>query len=322
MLGFNALGRLALGQISPPWVVLAPAPGAFALAREAAPLQVQQPSSADIVSLGGVAATLQPQIVASAGSFALAGLATGFRTQHAAAFGAISLSGEIVTAAVTQGATAAAFAEIVPPAAFETFLIKAQGYAARPSLLANAALGQAGLGSGEDYLGAVPLTFSYGLSGGIAVFDPTEPLRTGFYVLTPGAVDLSYDLAGGGGVITGGTFSRQRWRDMLAAEEAGRQAALRRARDARRRKTAERCRREAALAAARERARIDARAAGAAAAAALGKLHAAAAARGVAQLREIAALASVQAAAAARAAAQERDDVEAIALLLLARNGE
>jgi hypothetical protein len=166
-----------------------------------------------------------------------------------------------------------------------------------------------GLGTiGRLTIGGVPAQFTFVVASGSFTF-AGQP--AGFHE-EPVVVGSS---------ISGGTFSRRRWRDMLAAEDAARAAQARRDRDARLRRTAERRRREAAFAAARERARIDAKVRGDAAVAALAQLHAAAAVRGVEQLRETAALASAQAAATARMAAQAHDDDEAIALLLLAQHG-
>jgi hypothetical protein len=163
------------------------------------------------------------------------------------------------------------------------------------------------------------------VSGPLAFAGQGAPLQVqarvsfGAFTATGEAAFLSYDLLGGGSAISGGTFSRARWREMLAEEERRRAAQERRIRDETLRRLGERRRREAAFAEARRRSCEQAREEADAAIAALVAEHSAAAARGVAELKTLAARAGAQARAAALARAAppiDDDEEEAIALLL------
>jgi hypothetical protein len=165
------------------------------------------------------------------------------------------------------------------------------------------------------------------VSGTIAFAGQGAPLQvqarlaSGALTAAGEAAFLGYDLLGGGSSISGGTFSRARWREMLAEEERRRATQEQRIRDEKLRRLGERRRREAAFAEARRRSRELARDEADAAIAALVTEHAAAAARGVDELKALAARAGAQAhaAEAARAAPLiDDDEEEAIALLLLA----
>lgn len=72
MLGFDALGRNALGQISQVFILTAVA-GAFNETGISATFTITQPSSFGTFSLTGVAAPLMPILGGGLGSFTLSG---------------------------------------------------------------------------------------------------------------------------------------------------------------------------------------------------------------------------------------------------------
>src|SRR5947209_5471296 len=68
-------------------------------------------------------------------------------------------------------------------------------------------------------------------------FDPTEVVSSGRIVWTGSPAYLSWDFAGGGSAISGGTFSRGKWRalqDEIAAERKAKRKAAAAERDRRR----------------------------------------------------------------------------------------
>jgi hypothetical protein len=191
-------------------------------------------------------------------------------------------------------------------------------------ILGGQTLGRHALGQISDSKVLVVSAGAFVLAGQVAAVGPAEPVTTGVFVLTGGAVHLSHDLLGGGGTITGGTFSRRRWRELLAQDERAREAGERRIRDARLRRQAERRRRERAQAELRRRAREAAAADADAQAAALARSHAAQAQAGLQAMRaavDHAAAVTQAAHAAADAATHARvrnDEDEALLLLLAA----
>jgi hypothetical protein len=235
-------------------------------------------------SASGRTATFQLQLASSARAFVLVGANATLNDARAVGVGSF-----------TQAGMALAFA-----------------IQANPAAAALALSGQAA----TDLVDFAASSASFALLGGIADFEPPGP---GLFGLRGEAAYLGYDLLGGGSSISGGTFSRQRWREMLAEEERRRAEAERRIRDEKLRRRAARRRREHALAEARRRSREYAKAQADAAVAALVAQHAAAARRGVADLKEVAARATAQAHAARLAQATppiNHDEEEAIALLL------
>lgn len=293
--GFRALGVVAT-FVANPLTTLPVAAGSFTETGEADTFQVREAESAGSFAERGETATLAPQLNVSAGSVAEAGEAVAFQVQEACADGTVALTGETI--------------QIAGLVSFGTFALTREAAAFQTQFTASYGV--------------------FGLAGPGATFDPSEPVGTGYFALSGPVTFLSYDLLGGGGVITGGTFSRKRWHDMLAAEARREREDARRRREKRLRKAAERRDRERAFAEARRRAREDEKARGEAATATLRLTHAAAAARGLERLRAIAAAAAAQsqagrAAASAPALGHEpgvdQDEEEAIALLLLAHHG-
>lgn len=98
MLGFQALGRRALGQISTDVAVNAEA-GAFLLTGQDATFAVAMPAETGTFTLTGQDATLTRirQVAASAGSFALTGQDATFAITMPAGAGAFVLTGQDVT---------------------------------------------------------------------------------------------------------------------------------------------------------------------------------------------------------------------------------
>lgn len=76
MLGFDALGRLAIGQVSDggaSTIILTASAGAFTLSGQAALFRVNQVSAAGSFTLSGQAALFRPSLVSAAGAFTLSG---------------------------------------------------------------------------------------------------------------------------------------------------------------------------------------------------------------------------------------------------------
>jgi hypothetical protein len=266
-----------------------PGTGSFTVSGRSATFQGQELLASGTYALTGRFATFQAQGPAAFGSFVLTGAAATFRTQLGVAFGAFALIGQ------------PAPLQVEIPAAVASFTLAGRALALQAQLS--------------------PTFGAFALSGQLVAFNPIELVSAETFTLTGEPVDLSYDLLGGGSSISGGTFSRQRWREILAEEERRRVEAERHIRAEKLRRKAERCRREAAFAEARRRSREQARTQADAAIAALAAHNAAAAARGVDELKRLAAHAGAQARAAHAARTTpdiDDDEEEAIALLLLA----
>ncbi|MGA7810667.1 hypothetical protein [Bradyrhizobium sp.] len=90
LLGFDALGRWALGQTpnSGNFVLIANG-GAFALTGLADKFSVGEAASVGAFALGGIAAAFSVSAVASAGALALAGVAAAFHVSEAEAAGGV-----------------------------------------------------------------------------------------------------------------------------------------------------------------------------------------------------------------------------------------
>jgi hypothetical protein len=177
-------------------------------------------------------------------------------------------------------------------------------------------------GNAASFLGALTAAQgAFALTG----FGVTEAFyfnaAGGSYALTgfPALYSHDFNRDSVGSSISGGNFSRQRWRDMLDEEERERAAAARKIADARLRRRAEARHRRRAEAEARRAGRAHEKARGEALADAIAAARHAAAARGLAALRDVARAAGAQArhghAAAARTAL-EQDDEDVIALLM------
>lgn len=161
---------------------------------------------------------------------------------------------------------------------------------------------------------------SYALTYSPVLFDPSEPFATIHYALTLGDIEhsLDFNLGSVGSSISGGTFTRKQWRDILDEEERERAAAARKIADEKLRKRAEERRQRLADAEARRAAREEAAAHGAAVLDALTLAHHEAAARGMEHLRTIASQAGAMAghATAAHGPSLDDDDEDIIALML------
>jgi hypothetical protein len=282
MLGLEALGHLALGQVVESTTAALPAfAGSFTLTVGAATFQIREVASSGSFTLTGEAATFSDAVVASGGGFAL--------------------TGEVAT--------------------FEIVFAEAQGFASTEQMLGGAAFGELALGQGVGEFGPVgTISLSFALTGEAIVDLDAQIAACGFFSWGSPFTFLSYDLLGGGGTIAAGTFSRGRWRALQEELAAEREAEQREREEERRRRraareaaaAAERERRQA------ERARIDAVNASAAAERAFA--HALAVAAHIewerAAMQHAAILHALALGAQERAHAQ--DDEEALALLLAA----
>ena len=284
MLGFDALGRLSLGQVVETSTAALPAFGGS-------------------VSLTGEAATFQDTLVASPGGFSLTGAAAAFRDALVASPGSFARTGGAATFAIffseAQGVTPTVEQQIGAGAIGEL------------------ALGQ-GVGGRFGPVGTISLSFA--LTGEPVISADTEIALAGSFALSRIDTFLSWDYLGGGGTLVAGTFSRGRWRALQEELAAERESERRkRAEEKRRRREA----REAAAAAEREHreaawARIDV--ANAAAAAERALAHARAVAAHIERERNATRHAAVlhALATAAQEQARAQDEDEALALLLAA----
>lgn len=96
VLGGDALGRLALGQIgqnAPTTTVLTVTAGAFAFTGSAATFTIKEAAAAGSFALTGVAATFQVKEAATAGAFAFTGSAATFRIYETALAGSFVFTG-------------------------------------------------------------------------------------------------------------------------------------------------------------------------------------------------------------------------------------
>jgi hypothetical protein len=290
MLASDAVGRLAVAQeigASATTSILTSVVGTFALAGENATFQVREVGTVGFVALAGQAIALQVQAPVASGSFAVAGISATFQAALTAPFAVFTLTGEAATAQVRV------------PVSYSSLVLV--GSIAPLQVQLGAAFG------------------ACALSGQLAFFDPVEPVTTGFIALSGMGAFLSYELLGGGNSISGGTFSRQRWRDLLETQERQRAAEQRRIANARLRRRAEERRRRRAEAEARRAAREAEKQRGDTLVEAMVAEHHAAAERGLAELRDIAMAAGGQARHGHAAAAQsvlDRDDEDVIALLM------
>jgi hypothetical protein len=247
MLGFEALGRSTLGQVSGKKTI---------------------------------------DLVAAQGSFALTGQAVAFKAAEVVANGAFALSGQAVTFKFGEVVGQGAYAFTGEAAAFLGGLTAAQGAFALTGFAVTE----------EDFFTA---------SGGTYTL-------TGFPA--PHSIDFNRDSVGSS--ISGGNFSRKRWRDMLDDEERQRAAEARKIADEKLRRRAKERRRQLADAGRRRAAREASKAEGEALASALALAHHEAAARGMDQLRAIVHAAGAQAEIGRSASSIDDDDEDVMALIL------
>jgi hypothetical protein len=143
-------------------------------------------------------------------------------------------------------------------------------------------------------------------------------LGAGIFTLTgfaaPSSIDFDRDSVGSS--ISGGTFSRKRWRDLLDEGDRQRAAEARRIADEKLRGRAEERRRQLAEAERRGAAREASKAEGEALANALALAHQEAAARGIDRLRAVAHAAAAQAAIGRSASSIDDDDEDVMALIM------
>jgi hypothetical protein len=247
MLGFEALGRTTLGQIS-------------------ATKAIDLVASQALFALTGQAATFKATEVVANGAFAVSGQAVSFKVGEVVGQGAYTLAGEA--------------------AAFLGSLTAAQGGFALTGFAVTE----------EDFFTA---------SGGTYTL-------IGFPALD--SIDFNRDSVGS--AISGGTFSRKRWRDILDEEERERAAAARKTADERLGRRLEERRRQLAESGRRRAAREASKAQGEALASALALAHHEAAARGMDRLRAVAHAAGAQAAIGRSASSIGDDDEDVIALIM------
>jgi hypothetical protein len=276
--------------------VLSVTAGSFTETGIAVTMRVAEPVAVGTFAETGFAAVLRATEIVTAGAFAETGIAAFFQVAEPAARGQFTLTGPAM--------------QIAGLVSFGSFAFTGEPVAFQPRLSA---------------------TFgAFALAGQLVFFDPSEPVTTGLFTLTGEAAYLSYDLLGGGSSISGGTFSRQRWRDMLDAIVREREAEQQRLRDEKLRRRAERRQCELAAAELRRDARLAAAVEAERLAAELAASHATAAQAGAETMRtataHVEALARA-AHAAADAATQVRahdrnddrnDEEEALMLLLAA----
>jgi len=181
--------------------------------------------------------------------------------------------------------------------------------------------------AGSFALTGEPVTFkatevvangSFTLTGEAVAFAATMLAAQGAYTLTglPALHGIDFNKDSVGSSISGGTFSRKRWRDMLDADERRRAAAVRRIADEKLRRRAEQRRRELAEFERRRAAREASKAEGEARMEALALAHHQAAVRGMDRLRAISHAAGTQAAIGRSAPSIDDDDEDVIALIM------
>jgi hypothetical protein len=241
-------------------------------------------------ALGQLIGRTTATLLVSQGSFSLAGQSVTFKGALATASGAAyALNGPAVTFEFGEVAAPGAYALTGNAASFLGALTAAQGAFALTGF-------------------AFTEAFYFDAAGGSYAL-------TGFPALD--SRDFNRDSVGSS--VSGGNFSRKRWRDMLDEEERERAAAVRKIADARLRRRAEARHRRRAEAEARRAARAHQKERGEALADAMAAAHHGAAARGLAALRDVARAVGAQArdghAAAARTAL-EQDDEDVIALVM------
>jgi hypothetical protein len=190
MLGFDALGRLALGQLpgSATNTVLVAATGAFALTGTAVGFRTALPTASGAYTLTGVAASFVGKLTAATGAYAEGGTASPLAVNLATAAGAYGLTGNAAALTPAIAAGAGAFVATGVAAAFTTTFSES----------------------------AAAYTIAW------QAFSDVDALaaRTGGFALTGNTAQLSVDidLGGIGGRIAGGTFSRGQWREIKDAE--------------------------------------------------------------------------------------------------------
>jgi hypothetical protein len=108
MLGFDALGRLALGQLPKSSSIVLPASvGSYAVTGTAIALKVSEAASAGAYSLTGISASFKASLPPAAGAYTLTGISASFAITEAVAAGSYPLSG-IAASFKTSFLTAAA----------------------------------------------------------------------------------------------------------------------------------------------------------------------------------------------------------------------
>jgi len=296
--------------LCPKGPVLSAGTGSFLSTGRTATFQAQQPETVGSFLETGVAVTLQDGRPAAPGSFSLTGIIAAFELDLLASVRGYALAGGDATLQDGRSVSVGTFAETGIAATFQARLA-----AAAATYIVT------GVPIAEEILLIETSVGGFALSGVSVAFD-LEPPAPGQFHLTGTVAYLSYDLLGGGSVISGGTFSRQRWRDMLDEIEREREAECRRVEDEKRRRRAEKERRRRVAVEARKAAREAAKAEGEAIADALARTNAERAAAGIfdlaAALRDSARLVASARGARAHELAAAQDEEEALMLLLAA----
>ncbi len=161
MLGFDALGHLALGQggTAASTLVLVAAPGSYALTGTPVAFKDALAPATGVFSLTGIAATFLDKQLAAAGAYSFTGVAVTFGTREAAVAGSYALGGKAVTFAGAE------------PAAAGTYVLAGQA---------------------ASFAGALPpVSGSYVVTGYASVDLIVMPAVAGSYALTPGPTVLT-----------------------------------------------------------------------------------------------------------------------------------
>lgn len=106
LLGFNAVGRLALGQIPSPGTIylLTADTVTFSLSGSAALFRVSEAASTGSYSVTGVSATFTSRFLAASTAYAVSGQAAFFRVAMTCATGAYAISGAaVLRSLIVQG---------------------------------------------------------------------------------------------------------------------------------------------------------------------------------------------------------------------------
>jgi hypothetical protein len=111
LLGFDALGRFALGQLpgGRTTISLPAAAGSFALAGQAATFTIKEAADAGSFALAGVSGSFTVKEAVGAGTFAFTGVAAAFKITELALSGAFVLTGNPANDQTTEDADPGVF---------------------------------------------------------------------------------------------------------------------------------------------------------------------------------------------------------------------
>jgi hypothetical protein len=190
MLGFDALGRLALGEgilVGVTNTILSAAAGSFAETGIAASFSVLEATGGTSYALTGNAAAFQPQLHGVAASYAETGNAAAFAVLLPGVGASYALTGGAATFAARLATGGASYAETGNAAAFSVLLTTISGTPANVPVVG----GFDGLISSRAALGQVsqlkPVANGYGtysLAGAAANFSPGEIALGNSFIVT------------------------------------------------------------------------------------------------------------------------------------------